>query len=204
MKISATTTHKVKSFWSATKADESQNESMKSRIQKLDGKLQQMLLWSNIFTLFACIQMIFTIARIYGNFTGKHPVLLGATLAAIILLFAVFLYFKWRSIAYKNDDFKKASKTYLNYHITKLNGQRKLISGYLLAYFLIIVVSGVFFCQDIHNGLTLLFKSTAPVSLVIYGLGFYFMNNFGRQKRKLEILEKQIDQLGIMEKVVQN
>lgn len=204
MKTSAVNTHQVKSFWSATKADESQNESMKSRIQKLDSKLQQMLVWSNICTLLACIQLIFTIARIYGSFTGKHPVLLASTLVTIILLFAVFLYFKWKEIAYKNEDFKKASKTYLNYHITKLNGQRKLISGYLLAYFLIIVVSGVFFCQDIHNGLTLLFKSTAPVSLVIYGLGFYFMTNFGRQKRKLEMLEKQVDQLGIMEKVVQN
>lgn len=204
MKISATNIHKAKSFWSAAKADENQNESMRSRIHELDNKLQQMLLWSNICTLVACIQMVFTVARIYGSFTGKHPVLLASTLVIIVLLFAVFLYFKWKSIAYKNDDLTKASKTYLNYHIIKLDGQLKLISGYLLAYFFIIVVSGIFFCQDIHNGLTLLFKSTAPVSLVIYGLGVYFMTNFGRQKQKLEILEKQVDQLGIMEKVVQN
>lgn len=204
MKISATNIHKAKSFWSAAKADENQNESMRSRIHELDNKLQQMLLWSNICTLVACIQMVFTVARIYSSFAGKHPVLLASTLVIIVLLFAVFLYFKWKSIAYKNDDLTKASKTYLNYHIIKLDGQLKLISGYLLAYFFIIVVSGIFFCQDIHNGLTLLFKSTAPVSLVIYGLGVYFMTNFGRQKQKLEILEKQVDQLGIMEKVVQN
>jgi hypothetical protein len=204
MKIFTTNTYKVKSFWSAVKADESQNENMKSKIHELDNKLQQMLLWSNTCTLLACIQMVFTVARIYSSFTGKHPILLISTLVVIILLFAAFLYFKWKSIAYKHNDLKKASKTYLNYHINKLNGQRKLISGYLLVYFVIIAVSGIFFCQDIHNGLTLLFKSTAPVMLVIYGLGFYFMTNFGRQKQKLEILEKQVDWLSKAERVVQN
>jgi hypothetical protein len=204
MKTSADNTHQFKSLWSAAKADEGQNESLKSRILKLDDKLQQMLLLSNICTLFACIQMVFTIARIYSTFTGKHPVLLASTLVIIVLLFAVFLYFKWKSIAYKDGGFKKASKTHLNYQITKLNGQRKLLSGYLLAYSLVIIISGVFFWQGIHDGLTVLFKSTAPINLIIYGLGFYFMVNFTGKKRKLEILEKQVDQLSIIEEVVQN
>lgn len=204
MKISAANTHKVKSFWSAIKADESQNECMKSRIQKLDNKLQQMLLWSNICTLLACVQTVFTVARIYSVLKGKYPILLVSTLVIIVLLFAVFLYFKWRNIAYKEAGFKKASKTYLNYHIIKLNGQRKLISGYLLVYALILILSGVFFWQGIHDGLTLLFKATAPLSLIIYGLGFYFMVDFTRQKYKLELLEVQVDRLGFMETVVQN
>lgn len=204
MKISADNSHQVKSLWSTTKADEGLNESLKSRILKLDNKLQQMLLWSNICTLLACIQMVFTIARIYSGFTGKHPMLLVSTLVIIVLLFAIFLYFKWKSIAYKDGGFKKAGKTHLNYQITKLNGQCKLLSGYLLAYSLVIIISGLFFWQGIHDGLTLLFKSTAPVNLVIYGLGFYFMVNFTGQKRKLEILEKRVDQLNVMEKVVQN
>lgn len=204
MKISAANTHKIKSIWSAAKADESQNENMKSKIQELDGKLQQMLLWSNVCTLLACVQTVFTVARIYSNFKGKYPILLVSTLIIIVLLFAVFLYFKWRNIAYKEAGFKKASKTYLNYHIIKLNGQRKLISGYLLVYALILILSGVFFWQGIHDGLTMLFKATAPLSFVIYGLGFYFIINFTRQKYKLELLEAQIDRLGFMEKVVQN
>jgi hypothetical protein len=123
MKISATNAHKVKSIRSATKADESQNESMKYRIQQLDNKLQQMLLWSNICTLLACVQTVFTVAHIYSSLKGKYPILLVSTLIIIVLLFAVFLYFKWRNIAYKYAGFKKASKTYLNYHIIKLNGQ---------------------------------------------------------------------------------
>jgi hypothetical protein len=195
MKISVDTPHNVKSLWSAAKTDESQNERIKSRILKLDNILQQMLLWSSVSTLLACIQMTFTVARIYSTFTGKHPVLLASTLVIIILLFAIFFYFKWKSIACKSDGFKKASETLLNYRITKLNGERKLVSVFLLAYVLILTLLGVSFWQGFRDGLTPLFKATAPVSLITYGLGFYFMMNFTRQRCKLEILEKQVFRL---------
>ncbi|MDB5087624.1 MAG: hypothetical protein JWR09_1618 [Mucilaginibacter sp.] len=204
MKIFTDNNHKIKSFWPVVKLDEGRNESIRSRILKLDDKLQKMILLSNICTLLACIQMVFTVARIYSTFTGKHPVLLALTLVIILLLFAVFLYFKWKDITYNDDDFKKAGKTHLNYQVIKLNYQHKLLSGYLLAYSLIIIILGVCFWQGFHDGLTHLFKSTAPVNLVIYGLGFYFMMNFARQKCKLEILEKQAGQLGFMELRGQN
>ena len=198
MKTSTDNNHKIKSLWPVAKLDEGQNESIKSRILKLDDKLRQMLLWSNICTLLACIQMVFTVARIYSTFTGKHPVFLALTLVITILLFAVFLYFKWKTIAYEGNGLKKASKTRLYYQVAKLNGQRKLLSGYLLAYSLAIIILGVFFWQGIHDGLTLLFKSTAPLNLIVYCLGFNLMMNFTRQMCKLEILEKKADQLGFM------
>ncbi|NHA02826.1 hypothetical protein G7092_03420 [Mucilaginibacter sp. HC2] len=204
MKISATNTHKIKRVWLATKADESKNENMESRIQKLDSKLQQMLLWSNVCTLLACVQTVFTVARIYSNFKGKYPILLVLTLVIIVLLFAVFLYFKWKNIAYKDTGFTKASKIHLNYYIIKLNGQCKQISGYLLIYALTLILSGFFFWRGIYDGLTLLFKATALLSFVIYGLGFYFMINFTKQKNKLKLLEAQVNPLGFMENVVQN
>jgi cell division protein FtsL len=204
MKIMSNNTSKIKSLWSAVKDDEDQNEGLKSKILKLDDKLQQMLLWSNICTLWACILLIITIAKIYGNLTGKHPVLLACSLILITALLGMFLYAVWKSIAYKNLGFKKASKTYLNYQINKLSGQRKLISGYLLVYAIILTISSVFFYRDISNGLTVLFKATAPVSVIIYALGFYFMIAFTRQKRKLELLEKQVNHISFMEKVNQN
>jgi hypothetical protein len=204
MKISTDNNHKIKGLWSAAKLDEGRDESIRSRILKLDDKLQQMLLWSNICTLFACIQMVFTVARIYSTFTGKHPLLLALTLVIIILLFVVFLYFKWKDMSYNDGGLKKAGKAYLDYQVIKLNYQHKLLSGYLLAYSLAIIILGVCFWQGFHDGLTHLFKSTAPVNLIIYGLGFYFMVNFARQKCKLEILEKKAGELGFMEVRVQN
>ena len=204
MKTSIYNNHIIKSLWPIAKLNEGRNESIRSRILKLDDKLQQMQLWSSICTLFACIQMVFTVARIYSTFSGKHPVLLALTLVVIILLFAVFLYFKWKDVAYNDGGLKKAGKAYLNYQVIKLNCQRRLLSGYLIAYSLAIIILGVCFWQGFHDGLTHLFKSTAPVNLVIYGLGFYFMMNFARQKGKLEILEKQAGQLGFMEVRGQN
>jgi len=199
MKTAIDNNHKIKSLWPVTKLNKSQSESITSRILKLDSKLQQMLLWSNICTLLACIQMVFTVARIYSTFKGKHPVLLALTLVTIILLFAVFLYFKWKEIRYNDAGFKKVGRARLNYQITKLNCQHKILSGYLLAYSVVIITLGICFWQGFHDGLTNLFKSTVPISLVFYGLGFYFMMSFARQRSKLEILEKQADQSGFIE-----
>lgn len=187
MNTSIDNNRKIKGPWPAAKLNEGQNDCIKSRILKLDYRLQQMLLWSNICTLLACIQVVFTVARIYSTFTGKPPVLLASTLVIIILLFAVFLYFRWKNIVYKDG----AGTAHLKYQLIKLNCQRRQLSGYLLAYSLVIMISAVCFWQGFHDGLTHLFKSIAPVNLVIYCLGFYFMMNFARQKNKLEILKKQ-------------
>jgi hypothetical protein len=197
-------TDPVKSMWAVAKADEDSNRNLKSKIIKLDDKLQQMLLWSNICILWACIILIFTIAKIYKSFTGNHPVLMTCTLTLIAVFFAVFMFFVWKNIKYKNAGFKKASKTYLHYQVRTLSGQLRLISGYLIIYALIILVAGMFFYQDINNGLSLLFKTTAPTSIIIYSIGFYFIISFNRQLKRLKLLEQQVDAISFMEKVVQN
>jgi hypothetical protein len=169
---------------------------LKSQILTLDNKLQQILLWSNICTLLACVQTVFTIARIYNCLSGKYPGLLALTLVVIILLFAIYLYFKWKDVAFKDaDSLQKASRINLNYQFNELNGQCKVTSDYLVVYSLAIVISGMFFWQDLHDGLTLQFKSTAPLNFLIYGIGFCFMIKAAKQKYKLEILEKQVDRL---------
>jgi len=167
---------------------------LKSKILSLDNKLQQILLWSNICTLLACVETVFTIARIYSCLSGKHPALLVLTLTIIILLFAIYLYFKWKDSAAKNSD-SVQKPINLNYQIGELNSQRKLISNYLLVYSLAIIITGMFFWQGIHDGLTPLFKSIAPLNFLIYSTGFYFMTQAARQKYKLEVLTKQIDRL---------
>jgi glucan phosphoethanolaminetransferase (alkaline phosphatase superfamily) len=198
MKVNVDNKHKLKGHEVAAGLNTNPNKSLKSKILNLDNKLQQILLWSNICTLLACVQTVFTIARIYSCLSGKYPGLLALALIVIILLFAVYLYFKWKDVAFKdNGDLQKASGINLNYQFNELNGQRKLIANYLLIYSIAIIVSGLFFWQDINHGLSLLFKSIVPFNFLIYSIGFYFMMNAAKQKCKLEILEKQVDRLAL-------
>ncbi|AYL94578.1 hypothetical protein HYN43_004360 [Mucilaginibacter celer] len=185
--------HHLRPFWPEKEADANARKSVKNRIEALDDKLQRMLLWSNILTLCACIQVIFTISRLYGSLTGGHPVLLAATLILIMIMLALYLFFVWRGIVYRDTGSTDIRISYLQYRIQKITGQVKLMAGYLSVYSVVIVISGIFFYVDINNGLTILFKTTAPVTMLMYLLGFYFITGFVKQKRKLSAIKKQLD-----------
>jgi hypothetical protein len=177
------------------KDDRIQDKDLKAKIQLLDDKVQQMLLWSTICSVWSYLVLIMVIIRIYGSFNGKHPVLLMSTMISMYVLMGLLIFFAWKGITCKRSHFSVASKTYILYQINKLSGQRKLISFHLLEYALLLGVASIFFFLDVKNGLSFLLKLTAPVSMITYVLGIYFIINFTRQMKKLELINRQINYL---------
>ena len=190
-------------MWLVTKTS-TQYKSLHSIIIKLDNKLQRMLLWSNACTLLASIQIVFSIAKIYASFSGKSTGLLATCLVLITLVFGAFLYFKWKNLDYHHNHINAGNKQHISFQVNKLNKQLRFISVYLIIYSLMLWVSSLFFYLDVRNGLTLLFKLTFPVSLVIYVSGFYFMFGFTRQISEPKLLNKQLCRIGILKQVNQN
>ncbi|MDB5086020.1 MAG: hypothetical protein JWR09_14, partial [Mucilaginibacter sp.] len=56
------------------------DDEFKAKIQQLDHKVQQMLLWSTLCSVWSYLVLIVVIARIYVSFHGKHPALLIGSL----------------------------------------------------------------------------------------------------------------------------
>lgn len=175
-----------------------------NRIKDLDKKVQGMLLWSTVFALWSYLILIFRIFKIYASFRGSHSGLLTVVLLLIYGLFGGIIFAVWQGIKYKGTVFNKVSKTYLNYQIAKLQGQRRLISIYLLAYAVLLLGSCIFFFYDVRNGLPALFSATIPIGLLAYCLGLYFIVKFSAQKRKLDDLERKVSHVYIMDKITQN
>lgn len=186
------------------RADSRDRDVIKQQIQVLDRKVQTMLLWSNIIALCGYLVVMFTIIRYYMGVKGSHPILLGCCLVLLLLLFGVFLFTTWRTMAYKSKTVRSATQTYLQYQIGKLKGQRKLLTGYVLSNFFLIVISTVFFCLDFKNGITTLLNISAPISLLTYIGSLYFITKFSAQQRKIESLEASVEQIYRMDKVSQN
>ena len=171
------------------------DEEFKAKIQQLDNKVQQMLLWSTICSVWSYLVLIVVIVRIYASFHGKHPVLLIGSLVFMYILMGILIWFAWKSMTYKRSNFYTASKSHLKYQVSKLSGQRKLVSYYLLEYGLLLGISSMFFFADFQHGLSLLLKLTAPVSILTYVIGIYFIVNFTRQMKKLELIERQLNHI---------
>ena len=171
------------------------DEELKAKINKLDDKVQQMLLWSTLCAVWSYLVLIVVIARIYSTLNGKHVILLVCSLLLMYVFIGALIYFVWRSMTLKKLPVFITTKSYLIYQVDKLLHQRKLISCYLLEYALILAISSIYFFTGIKNGLPQLLKLTAPVSLVTYVVGFYFIASFTRQMKKLELMKAQFDQL---------
>jgi hypothetical protein len=168
---------------------------LKNKLKELDDKVQKMLLWSTLCSIWSYLILIVTIARIYSSFKGAHTMLLISSLISMYILMGVLVYFVWKGMTYKRSYFYYTSKTYLKYQLSKLAAQRKMISLYLVEYALLLGVSSIFFFLDIKDGLGFLLKITAPVSVITYVLGLYFIANFTKQMKGLELAHRQINQL---------
>jgi hypothetical protein len=175
------------------KDDVLRDEALQSKIKELDHKAQQLLLWSTLCSLFSYLVLIVVIARIYLNYKGQHPVLLTLTLLFMYAAMAILIFATWKSIANHRRNFFSAAKSHIKYQISKLSGQRKLMGYYLLEYSALIGISCCFFFSGIEHGMPLLIRLTAPVSIMTYILGFYFMASFTKQIKKLQEAEKQAD-----------
>ena len=179
------------------------NEELKAVISRLDDKVQRMLLWTTISSVGSYLVFILVIVRIYSNLNGKHALLLAASLFLIYILVGVLIFFIWEGIKRTRSHFHVPSVSHLNYQITMLFYQRKLISCYLLEYASLLTTAGIFFYLDFQHGLVLLFKITAPVSFITYVFGFYFIGVFTRKMERLRHRKKQINQ-EFVENISQN
>jgi hypothetical protein len=177
------------------KDDVLRDEILKSKIKDLDHKAQQLLLWSTLCSIFSYLVLIVVIARIYLSFKGQHPILLTLTLLFMYAAMAILIFTTWRSTASNRRNFYSVAKSHIKYQISKLSGQRKLMAYYLLEYSALIGISCCFFFSGIQHGVPLLIRLTAPVSIVTYILGCYFMVSFTKQIKKLQEAEKQADNI---------
>jgi hypothetical protein len=182
-------------------AEEHEVEDIKGEIKKQDVKIQQMLLWSNISAGWSYLILVLVVVRFYGSSLSKPSVLLFGSLFVMYILLAIYMYVVWKGTAYQKVYLKKKSEAYLEHHMKKLSGQCKIISVYLIIYAVLLIVSSAFFYIDINNGITQLFKITAPLNLVTYVVGIYFIITFTVQKRKLDVLNKQFDKIELLKKI---
>src|ERR1700748_864805 len=104
------------------KDDIIKNEDFKIKVQRLDHKVQKMLLYSTLCAVWSYLVLIIIIARIYSSFHGKHQALLIASLIFMYLLMGILIWYVWKSLNYNRSYFYAASKSHIKYQLSKLTG----------------------------------------------------------------------------------
>jgi hypothetical protein len=176
--------------------DAADDSEFKLKLQSLDARVQKMLLWSTICSLWSYSILFVVIARIYPVYIGIHSFMLITSTVLIYLLMGVPVYQLWKGIHYKRSYYYCTRKSHLNYQDGQLSVQRKFIILYLLLYTLLLAAVSLFFLSAL-GGLILLLKITTAVNIITYASGLYFIANFTKLLKQLQCLHRQLNQLYI-------
>jgi hypothetical protein len=168
---------------------------LKSKLKSLDARVQRILLWSTIGSLWSYSMLFIVVARIYSGYNGTHGLMLAICMIFIYLLMGVLICWIWKGTNYKRSYYYFTRKSHLNYQFSKLSDQRKFIIIYMVIYTLLLAIASLFFLTNVQQGLTFVLKITIPVNIITYASGLYFIANFTKHIKQLEYSHQQINQL---------
>jgi hypothetical protein len=146
-----------------------------------DKKLQRMLLWCSVSVMIAYMSVIITILKYYSFLPGHHAAYLGTALFLIYILFGIFLWLQYRISTYKPTATQIRLKEFCRFKLQVTSRQIKMLSGYLIAYALIVITSclACWLEADNDDGAEKIIKITAPISILVYVTGIYLLGRLG-------------------------
>jgi MFS family permease len=163
------------------KFDSFSSKQLISYLKIQDEKLQGMLLWCSIAVLIGYILVIFAILEYYAQLPGYHTGYLAIALFLIYLLFGLFLWVQYKISDYKPTATQVRLKEFCHFKIQVTKRQIKMLSGYMVAYALILFASCIAFWLETEDddGAVKIVRITAPVSILIYVSGLFLLAKLG-------------------------
>ena len=166
---------------------------LKANVEPPDHKYRRLLLSSVICSTLSYSVLVLLIARAYQDAAGKHLEWLLAGQGWIVIVMGSLKFHMWRHINSGQIRFGRIVSL-IGCNVVRLVAQRKLIVFYLIEVTLSLALASAFFFAD-HKGLFSLLKLTAPVTIVTYILGLYFIVAFTSQIKKFSRMGVQANHL---------
>ena len=174
--------HKKLVFNTATK------EQFLTYLKMREDQIQAMLLWCSIIIVVSYMAVIISIVNFYTALAVTGIPYLVTILVLIIALFGAFLWLQYRVSVYKPAYTNLVMKEFLQFKIHIANRQIKLLSGYMIAY-LLIVASSCLLCWYNASAAQKILQITTPLSILVYGAGLFLLIKLaGKRKAYLNYI----------------
>ena len=138
-------------------------------------RLEEMLLWCSIFVLLSYVALVLSIIKCYASLTSQQPVYLALLLVLVVVMLVAFIILQYRHAAYRPLSSTLVIKELLNFKIHVANRQLKLLSGYIIAYSVIVGGSCLLCWYSAGQGAAKILALTAPISIMVYGAGLFLL-----------------------------
>lgn len=160
------------------------NEKMEAYLNAHHDRFHNLLFWANVAILF---NFVLIITRMVGLYKGGAASLADfkVMLGVIFIAAVAFLYRIWRADTSLGEPDWDKIKVLLHYKVDIMNKQIKLISGYIVAYTLILLCSYIYYKSTRLVPPSKVLEATSPLSMVMYLIGTYSLGKCFMRRKKL-------------------
>jgi len=144
-------------------------------LEEQDSKIQSMLAWCSIGVVCSYFILVLNIVRFYSTLESAHPLWLIIILTLAIFLFAFFVYIQWMLLIYKPLESRMVIKAFLQFKVDVTSRHVKLLSGYMITYFLIALSFCLLCWYDAAYSLKKVLEITTPTGIVVYSAGLFLL-----------------------------
>jgi hypothetical protein len=106
-------------------------------------------------------------------------------------LLVIFLIVSWKSYGFKKENLEVSSVDFIDYQISKLQWQRKVLTTYVWVYCALLWIVLSFYVVEVTSRGSVLFTLTALAVTTAYFLGVTIISWFRKNKKQI----RQIDEM---------
>jgi len=128
---------------------------------------------------------ILTIGWVFFAFRHQYRWPFEVSIAAIYCLILIFLIVSWRSYGFKKERLDVSSLDFIDYQISKLHWQRKVLTTYVWIYYVLLWLALSLYIMEITRQGSILFTLTALGITTAYIMGVALWTRFRKTKKQL-------------------
>jgi len=154
-------------------------------VQNKWQKQQHKLLITNLLMSFCLLIALITIGWVFFAFRHQYRWPFEVSIAAIYCLILIFLIVSWRSYGFKKERLDVSSLDFIDYQISKLHWQRKVLTTYVWIYYVLLWLALSLYIMEITRQGSILFTLTALGITTAYIMGVALWTRFRKTKKQL-------------------
>jgi MFS family permease len=164
-------------------------------VQNKWQKQQRKLLFSNLRMSAGFLGVLIIVGWVYFSFRHQYGWPFAVSIAAIYCLLIVFLIVAWRSYGFKKENLEGSSADFIDYQLSKLEWQRKVLSTYVWIYCVLLWIALTFYIVEVTNRASILFTLTALGITTAYIFGVTLWSWFRKNKKRIQQIDEIIRDL---------
>jgi MFS family permease len=164
-------------------------------VQSKWQKQQRKVLFSNLAMSAGFLAALIVIGWVYFSFRNQYGWPFEISIAAMYCLMIVFSIVAWKSYAFKKENLETSSADFIQYQLSKLAWQRKILTTYIWIYIVLLWLALFFYLIEVTGRGSLLFKLTALGGTTAYIVGISLWSWFRKNKKQLRLTDEIINEL---------